>query len=74
MSQALSGIEELIHLDVLFLGVGMILSKDFRSLGPASAMYFEWNAIPDDFTAFAKIPSPLKSLTTFSTEETGPEI
>lgn len=57
-----------------FFGVGMILSKDLRSFGPASAMYLLWKAMPDDFTALAKMPSDDSWATNFSTDAVGPEI
>lgn len=57
-----------------FFGFGMMRSSDLRSFGPASAMYLLWNAIPDDLTALANVPSADNCSTNFVTEAVGPEI
>lgn len=65
---------ELIQRDVRFFGLGIILSNDFLSFGPASAMYLLWKAMPDDLTALAKIPSAVSVSMNLFTDADGPEI
>lgn len=65
---------ELIQRDVRFFGLGMMRSRDFLNFGPASAMYLLWNAMPDDLTALANVPSAVNVSTNLVTDALGPEI
>jgi len=42
------------------------LSRHKRSFGATSAMYRLWNATPELFTSFAKMPSACRDLTNFA--------
>lgn len=72
--QPSSGILVLIQRGERFFGLGIILSRDLRNFGAASAIYRLWKAMFEDFTPLANIPSAFNSAMNFDTESTGPEI
>ena len=73
MSHLSSGIDVLIQRGDLFFGT-MNFINDSLSIGAIRAIYLEWNATPDVFTSFAKVPSSFNSCTNLLTAIASPEM